>query len=98
MLTNQVPQRATRGLEHRSNEQQGLFRLRKGARVKHSNPKRVLNWEFPASLLQLSPLQCYLLSSDIAVEVVRPIGTEALSNAVVLPLLASMKAINTCAL
>lgn len=43
-MANEVPQRATRmvrGLEHRTHEQHRFFRLRKGAREKHSNPKRV---------------------------------------------------------
>lgn len=69
-LTKQVPQKAAemvRGLEQTAHQQLGWFRQRKRADTNQNGLKSVLKGEFSAPLLQLSLLQCYLLSPGIAV-------------------------------
>lgn len=69
-LTKQVPQKAAemvRGLKQTAHQQLGWFRQRKRADTNQNGLKSVLKGEFSAPLLQLSLLQCYLLSPGIAV-------------------------------
>lgn len=83
-LTKQVPQKAAEmvmGIKQ-TTFQLGWFRQRKRADINQNNLESVLNGELSASLLQLFLLQCYLLSSGIAVGLERPAETAALRNAV----------------